>query len=45
MDEPVSPEIVPADEVAAVQAAKKITPRMKQLATKVKKVTLTKAGN
>ena len=45
MDEPVPLEIVPADEAAAVQPAKKMTPRKKQLATKVKKATPTKAGN
>ena len=45
MDEPVPPEIVPADEAASVQLAKKMTPKKKQLATKVKKATPTKAGN
>jgi len=45
LDEPVPLAVVPADEVAAVQPAKKITPRKKQRATKVKKATPTKAGN
>ena len=44
MDEPVPLEVVPTDEVAAVQPAKKITPRKKQLTTKVMKATPTKAG-
>ena len=45
MDELVPLEIVPADEAAVVQPAKKMTPRKKQLATKVKKATPTKTGN
>ena len=44
MDELVPLEIVPVDEAAAVQPIKKMTPRKKQLATKVKKATPTKAG-
>ena len=45
MDEPVPLEIVPADEATTVQPAKKMTPRKKQLATKVKKATPTKTCN
>jgi hypothetical protein len=37
LDEPVPLEIVPANEAPAVQPTKKMTPRKKQLATKVKK--------
>ena len=45
MDEPVPLEIVPAEEAATMQPAKKMTLRKKHLATKVKKATPTKASN
>lgn len=44
LDEPVPLETLPTVEDALAQAPKKMTPRKKKLATKVKKVTPTKAG-
>jgi hypothetical protein len=44
LDEPVPLETLPTVEDALAQAPKKMTPRKKKLATKMKKITPTKAG-
>lgn len=45
MVDPLPLEVIPVEQGAAVQPAKKMTPRKKQLATKVKKATPTTPGN
>jgi hypothetical protein len=44
LEEPQPLEVIPAEEAEA-RPPKKMTPRKKQLATKVKKTTPTKDGN